>query len=66
MTPPRGEQVRFNRSGFDFSCPSCGWQIHEEDIVFTLPVSALVTWPVCEACGMDWVGENLLRPAAEK
>lgn len=56
------EPVRFNRSGFDFPCPGCGVFIHEHDYVFTLPLSELVRWPVCEDCGMHWIGENRFRP----
>ncbi len=51
-------EVRVNTSGFDFSCPSCGIAVHAEDVVYTLPVSALVTWPVCESCGLDWCSEH--------
>ncbi len=51
-------EVRVNRSGFDFACPACGIRVLAEDVVYTLPVSALVTWPVCESCGLDWCTDN--------
>lgn len=55
------DPVRVNRSGFDFTCPACGDLIREDDLVWTLPVSALVRWPVCEECGRVWFTDHVTR-----
>ena len=55
---PATDRVTVNRSGFDFTCPGCGIRIDEDDLVYTLTVTALVRWPVCEACGLDWCTEH--------
>jgi predicted RNA-binding Zn-ribbon protein involved in translation (DUF1610 family) len=48
-------EVRVSTSGFDFTCPGCGDHITEDDPVWTVPVSELVQWPVCEDCGRFWL-----------
>ncbi len=50
--------VRVNRSNFDFTCPSCGMWITEDHVVYTVRLSPLMTWPLCESCGMDWCAER--------
>ncbi len=50
--------VRVNRSWFDFTCPACGQFITEDQPVWSLPISALVTWPVCEDCGLSWISDQ--------
>lgn len=51
--------VRVNTSHFDFTCPACGELIGEDDVVWTLRFSALVSWPVCEECGMEWCADQV-------
>ena len=52
------DEVRVNRSGFDFSCPACGLWISELDLVYTVRLAAWMTWPLCESCGLDWCAER--------